>query len=514
MRLNADIIYDNLRKDVSVDMSGQKEPELLLERPIFCLGDESVFLSNRLYIVMADRFPSHPIVKRGAVIVYVGDSMQLSYYQNRCCLLRIRENKDLFHIANLIQDIFDRYDAWDERLQEILDTTASIREMVEASYGIFENPLFVLDSDFGILGQAGFGKEAFPQQAQRLGDKSLDFPLLGQFLEERDLSIYEKKPILLNILDKSTLSTNLYYKEEYIGSLTIDYQLRHHRSSDITLSKYFAQKLVKALRKVSAASSNKRKLQRQALQDLVEGLPAGLNHHRALESADPDKQYVCAKIKLDSRLEQLPVGYLYNELETIFPHCMTFEYDASVIGIISIDYLQDESGRYQEKLRGLFQPFIHSVNMKVGVSDAFQNLLEVRMYYHQASAALENGNFLYPNQQYYIFQNFALTELIMNAVGDLPIEMYYSDGMRRLMQHDADAPVSYIDTLRVYLDQNMSIGKTAALLYVHRSTLLERIDRIKRELGTDLKDLDERLRIQILLKAAQVRDQIRSHSSK
>ena len=90
----------------------------------------------------------------------------------------------------------------------------------------------------------------------------------------------------------------------------------------------------------------------------------------------------------------------------------------------------------------------------------------------------------------------------------MPTELFFSEGMRRLAAHDAEAPVSYIDTLRTYLDQNMSMTRTSAALYIHRSTLLERIGRIKRKLDTDLKDPDERLRIQILLKALQIQQQI------
>ena len=127
---------------------------------------------------------------------------------------------------------------------------------------------------------------------------------------------------------------------------------------------------------------------------------------------------------------------------------------------------------------------------------------------HLEIAALENGNLVAPAKKYYCFQDYALTELIINSLGKMPTELFFSDGMRRLAAHDADAPVSYLDTLRVYLDQNMSMTKTSAALYVHRSTLLERIARIERELGVNLKDPDERLRVQILLKAMQIHKKI------
>jgi DNA-binding PucR family transcriptional regulator len=78
--------------------------------------------------------------------------------------------------------------------------------------------------------------------------------------------------------------------------------------------------------------------------------------------------------------------------------------------------------------------------------------------------------------------------------------------MRRLAEHDAESSVSYMETLFVYLNNNMNITKTANDLYVHRSTLLERIARIERELESDLQNSDERLRIQLLLKTMKIHE--------
>lgn len=149
-------------------------------------------------------------------------------------------------------------------------------------------------------------------------------------------------------------------------------------------------------------------------------------------------------------------------------------------------------------------------SLYVGASDFFQDIYRSQLYYLQACSALDNGRLFEPGKRFYRFQDHALTELIINALGKLPIEMYYSDGFRRLVEHDVGSTVSYIETLRAYLDKNMSITKTTAILYINRSTLLERIGRIKRELGTDLKDPDERLRLEILLKAMEIQATMRT----
>jgi DNA-binding PucR family transcriptional regulator len=57
----------------------------------------------------------------------------------------------------------------------------------------------------------------------------------------------------------------------------------------------------------------------------------------------------------------------------------------------------------------------------------------------------------------------------------------------------------------------MSYTATAKRLYIHRSTLIDRISRIERELGIDLRDSDRRLQLEILLKAMSIEDLMRSN---
>ena len=148
--------------------------------------------------------------------------------------------------------------------------------------------------------------------------------------------------------------------------------------------------------------------------------------------------------------------------------------------------------------------------MRAGLSDVFDDLFSARLFYQQASAALEHGIMMGSDERCFAFQDFALGVLVMNSLGELPVEMYYPEGLHRLAEHDAGSPVSYVETLRVYLDQNMSVSKTAQALFVHRSTLLERITRIERILGMDLRDPEERLKAQLLLKAVLLKDSLLS----
>jgi DNA-binding PucR family transcriptional regulator len=104
----------------------------------------------------------------------------------------------------------------------------------------------------------------------------------------------------------------------------------------------------------------------------------------------------------------------------------------------------------------------------------------------------------------FLFEDYILQQLLRSAVGEIPARFFYSDGLAHLQQHDESSQVSYLETLRIYLDNNMSIAKTAEDLYIHRSSLLDRLARIQQILGTDLSVPELRLSIHLVLKAEEL----------
>lgn len=502
MKLNADIVKDNLSGSYTVEINGPKSTELCLERPILFTDDLRELSDNHLYVAIAERLPNRMSVGSNVVIVCIGDAPQLTFYQMRCCVLSIKTNAELFRIHNLIQSIYNRYDEWQERLMAILDRNASIDEMLQASASIFENPMFVIDSNFHFLAHTRDAASETRLNDFESGNLGLD--KLGQFLELHEPSMHVKEPLLFRLLDTETLNMNLFEMGTYIGCLTIDYRLRKHRESDIPLGKTLARMIELALQKFSGILTDTYSIIRKVLQDVVDGMPVDYEHQRMVAAAQNNKNFICVKMKLSNRFAKLPLGYICNRAESVFPGSIAFERKGNILCFIEMENTKEQLLRAQ--LRERLALFIDTMDLRIGVSDSFSDLFSARLYYHQASAALENGTLVRPNDKYYVFQDYALIELVINSLGRLPTELFFTDGMRRLASHDAESSVSYMETLLVYLNNNMNITKTANDLYVHRSTLLERIARIERELESDLQDSDERLRIQLLLKAMKIHE--------
>ena len=74
-----------------------------------------------------------------------------------------------------------------------------------------------------------------------------------------------------------------------------------------------------------------------------------------------------------------------------------------------------------------------------------------------------------------------------------------SEGLKALREHDRLKGSEYLRTLDLYLQNEMSVTRTSQALFIHRSSLLKRLDKIQRLLNQDLSDPDTRLYFRICL---------------
>lgn len=69
-----------------------------------------------------------------------------------------------------------------------------------------------------------------------------------------------------------------------------------------------------------------------------------------------------------------------------------------------------------------------------------------------------------------------------------------------MYDHDQLHGTSYMLTLENYFINNLNVTETSKAMFLHRNTLIYRIEKIKEILNLDLKHSEELLRIQLALK--------------
>lgn len=117
------------------------------------------------------------------------------------------------------------------------------------------------------------------------------------------------------------------------------------------------------------------------------------------------------------------------------------------------------------------------MNFRAGISTPFQDIFKARDYYLQAKAILEMGCELSREQYLYRFADYILPDMLRRCPGAFEVDKILLPGLEAL--RTLEGSVDYWDTLRRYLDNECNASKTAQDLFLHRSSLLLRLEKIK-----------------------------------
>lgn len=74
---------------------------------------------------------------------------------------------------------------------------------------------------------------------------------------------------------------------------------------------------------------------------------------------------------------------------------------------------------------------------------------------------------------------------------------FYNNSIRTLADYDNKNNTDLVSTLEVYFQCKSNMSEAAKNLYIHRNTLLYRLDKIKEILNTDLESGEENLELQL-----------------
>ena len=58
-------------------------------------------------------------------------------------------------LFNAVQQIFDELEEWEQKLQKIRENAGGVRELLQASAEIFQNPLVLMGQDFSLVAESG-----------------------------------------------------------------------------------------------------------------------------------------------------------------------------------------------------------------------------------------------------------------------------------------------------------------------------------------------------------------------
>lgn len=139
------------------------------------------------------------------------------------------------------------------------------------------------------------------------------------------------------------------------------------------------------------------------------------------------------------------------------------------------------------------------VSVRVSYGTIVDELRDVSKSYKEAGMALEVGRVFYSDKNILAYNELGIGRLIHQ----LPIslcEMF----LKEVFEGDVDElfDEEELTTVFCFFDNNLNISETARQLYVHRNTLMYRLEKIQKKTGLDVRTFEDALTFKIAMMVA------------
>ena len=135
-------------------------------------------------------------------------------------------------------------------------------------------------------------------------------------------------------------------------------------------------------------------------------------------------------------------------------------------------------------------------NVHVSYGTVVEEIKEVSRSYKEAKMALDVGNIFYNDKSVIAYNNLGIGRLIYQ----LPIQlcnMFIKESFHGQSIEDFDEET--LTTIVKFFENNLNVSETSRQLYIHRNTLVYRLDKLQKSTGLDLRVFEDAITFKIAL---------------
>jgi carbohydrate diacid regulator len=137
-----------------------------------------------------------------------------------------------------------------------------------------------------------------------------------------------------------------------------------------------------------------------------------------------------------------------------------------------------------------------SQKVHIAYGTIINEIRDVSRSYKEAKMALDVGKIFYSEENVIAYSNLGIGRLIYQ----LPVHlcrMFIREIFDGKSPEDLDEET--LTTINKFFDNNLNVSETSRQLYIHRNTLVYRLDKLQKSTGLDLRKFDDAITFKIAL---------------
>lgn len=408
------------------------------------------------------------------------------------CVLPEYEQKSA--VLNFVQRLFDRLDDWTQSLRQAAETGVEAEDLLTQASDMLQNPIVLLDERGHIVAASERRdvlslNERFLPAAASENTKTLNIvQKLGDPVSPDALFVYMQSGTSFYTLLCSAADRPLYASDELVFTSLAGYLRLMLSQRSLRFGIFRKHREGEAAAEVFRALLSQDQSE-QTAKEVLHRLGWDENCEYAVIAIEPE----------DRSLRAAHADAICDALEDELEACSAFAMLPVIVAVIQAGHMEEET--LLAKLRSIAQ----AQKIRIGVCESLMGFSCFPERLEQAkraiNAAVDRGGVAR-------YSEMIEDELVRESCATFPSELICMRSVLALAQFDLAHGTSYLETTEQYIGHHFNAVKTANALFIHRSTFLYRLERIKTQFGLDL-DREKPSLLHLLLSLKIARELIR-----
>ncbi len=171
------------------------------------------------------------------------------------------------------------------------------------------------------------------------------------------------------------------------------------------------------------------------------------------------------------------------------------ESDVAVIKQITANTPSDELEKIAQNIENTLKTELR-IKTSIGIGTVSEHLRELADSYKEAQTAIEVGKVFDTEKSIMRYENLGIGRLIYQLPTTL-CEIFLSEIFKKSSIDCLDQETLF--TINKFFENNLNVSETSRKLFVHRNTLVYRLEKIKKLTGLDLRQFDHAIVFKVAL---------------
>ncbi|GLC81699.1 PucR family transcriptional regulator [Lacrimispora brassicae] len=377
-----------------------------------------------------------------------------------------------------------------EELTALADKTHNIEAVIDAASVRLGNSLLFCDMNFKIIAASTSVPVLDPLWIENTKQGYCCYEFISEVKELKSIRNASQTTAAIEVTCTKSpyrkLSSKVFHNQTQIGFLLMIEGENNFLPSHFEMLSTISHVISYTIAYYTPDLFKKNSLYHELLYNMLIGAPSRDIMPRLAELQFPAKMMVLFIRPIRYPGQPYLKNFICRNLKTQIPGTHVTYHKNGIVAVIPLK----EDIEMDSELLELLKCFSKKEHIRIGISHSFSCIENFVSHYEQAHAALELGHKSNPEELVSHYQNYQIFDLFSEVKNPDHLERFCHPALAALSQYDHENSSQLYKTLCMFIDKGCNIKLTSESLYIHRNSLVYRLNRITEICRVDLSDIN------------------------